>query len=176
MVLVACRMSSTTVLISDINPGETEGETGRLYQWRFNLKTGAVEEEMLEDAPSDFPRLNEQFLGRKMQYGYTARLASTPMPLFDAIVKYDFKNNRSEAHKFGNERYGGEAVFVPRPNATLEDDGWLITFVYDTEQNTSEMLVINAKDMAAEPIARVILPQRVPYGFHGIWVEETNLI
>lgn len=73
------------------------------------------------------------------------------------------------------KRYGGEAVFVTRPNSNAEDDGWLITFVYDSTTQASELLVLNAQDLTAEPIARVLIPQRVPYGFHGIWIPEASL-
>ena len=175
VVLVACRLNSTTVLISEQTPGETEGNTGRLYRWRFNLKTGTVREEALDDRPSDFPRVNEQFLGRAVRYGYTARLAPDPMPLFDGLIKYDFSRGSSQTHEFGTGRYGGEAVFVPRLGGTAEDDGWLITFVYDTATETSELVVVNAQDVIASPMARVLIPQRVPYGFHGIWVSEEQL-
>ncbi|MBD1834791.1 carotenoid oxygenase family protein [Cyanobacteria bacterium FACHB-472] len=175
VVLVACRMSSTSVLTTDMTPGENEGDAGRLYQWQFNLKTGTVKEKMLDDAPSDFPRLNEQRMGRPMRYGYTARLANNPMPLFEGVIKYDFSSGKSETHKFGRGRYGGEAVFVPRPNATAEDDGWLVTFVHDRETDTSELVVVNAQDVTSQPVARVLIPQRVPYGFHGAWVSEEQL-
>ena len=175
VVLVACRLNSTTVLISEPTPGETDGDQGRLYRWRFNLRTGGVQEEALDDRLSDFPRVNEQYLGRATRYGYTARMAPDPMPLFDGLIKYDLSNGSSQTHEFGAGRYGGEAVFVPCPDATAEDDGWLVTFVYDTGEETSELVVVNAQDVTAEPVARVLIPQRVPYGFHGAWVSQEQL-
>jgi len=36
----------------------------------------------------------------------------------------------SQIHEFGRDVMMG-GVFVPRPDATAEDDGWLLTFVYD---------------------------------------------
>lgn len=176
VVLVACRMSRTTVLVSEPTPGETDGDQARLYRWRFNLSTGSVREEALDDRPSDFPRVNEQYLGRLTRYGYTGRLAPEPMPLFDGLIKYDLSNGRSQTHEFGAGRYGGEAVFVPRPGATAEDDGWLVTFVYDTGEETSELVVVNAQDVTDKPVARVLIPQRVPYGFHGAWVLQEQLM
>ncbi len=176
VVLVACRMNSTNVLMSDQTPIETEGDIARLYRWRFNLNTGTVREEALDERASEFPRVNEQLLGRPMQYGYTALFCAPPMPLINGLIKYDFSNGNSQIHEFGAGRYGGEAVFVPRPGATAEDDGWLITFVYDKESGTSELVVVNAQDVTATPVARVIVPQRVPYGFHGAWVCEEQLL
>lgn len=130
---------------------------------------------MLDDVAAEFPRVNEQLLGRQTQYGYTAKIAKSSLPLFDGLIKYDFSSGKSQTNEFGKGRYGGEAVFVPRPGTTAEDDGWLVTFVYDTTKDNSELVVVNAQDMTAEPVARVLIPQRVPYGFHGTWVSEEQL-
>lgn len=172
VVLIACRMSSTTVLGDDDSQPDPEGDIPRLYRWRFNLSTGTVREEMLDDVVSEFPRVNENLLGRPTRYGYTNKMANSPVPLFEGIIKYDFTSGKSQTHKFGQGRYGSEAVFAPRPGAIAEDDGWLVTFIHDENSNTSELVVVNAQDVTAEPVARVIIPQRVPYGFHGIWVAQ----
>jgi carotenoid cleavage dioxygenase-like enzyme len=171
VVLIACRMSSTNVLVTQDTQRDPDGDIPRLHQWRFNLKTGKVSEQRLDDVPGEFPRINENFLGQTTQYGYIAKSAPTPVPLFDGVIKYDFNNGTSQSHEFGLGRYGGEPVFAPRPSATAEDDGWLLTFVHDEGAGTSELVVINAQDVTSAPVARVLIPQRVPYGFHGAWVS-----
>lgn len=186
VVLVACRMNSTQVLGLSETPhdhresGITDGKDNIacLYRWRFNLVTGTVAEEALDDRPSDFPRINEQLTGRKTQYGYTARFAppqESKSPLFDGLLKYNLATERSEAHEFGPGRYGGEAVFVPRSGTVAEDDGWLLTFVHDTIASQSELVILNAQDMSAPPVARLLIPQRVPYGFHGTWISSEQI-
>lgn len=171
VVLLACRMNSTNVFVSDESQRDPEGDIPRLYQWRFNLNTGTVSEKRLDDVPSEFPRINENLWGRKTRYGYISRMANSPVPLFDGLIKYDHQTGTSETHEYGSGRYGGEAVFAPRvAEQADEDEGWLITFVYDTNEETSELVVINAQDVTSEPVARVLIPQRVPYGFHGAWV------
>ena len=171
VVLIACRMNSTNVLISQDTYRDPQGDTPLLHCWRFNLSTGAVTEEKLDDVPGEFPRVNENLLGRKTQYGYVGKMAHSQNPLFDGVIKYDFENGKSQTHEFGKNRYGGEAVFAPSSNATAEDEGWLVTFVYDENSQTSELVIINAQEITSEPIARVMIPQRVPYGFHGIWIS-----
>ncbi len=171
IVLIACRMESTSIL--DATPTSTngQGDIPRLHRWRFNLITSGMKEEQIDDIPSEFPRVNEQLMGRPTRYGYTSRLAPTSMPLFDGLIKYDLISGTSQSHEFGRGRYGSEAVFVPQPGATNEDDGWLLTFVYNEVEETSELVVVSAKDITAEPIARILIPTRVPYGFHGIWID-----
>ena len=175
VVLIACRMDSTNVLMSQDSASAPSNSIPRLHQWRFNLNTGTTSETMLDDVATDFPRVNENFLGRQTRYGYAGRMVEGSMPLFDGIVKYDLKSNKSQTHKLGAGRYGGEAVFAPRPDGQDEDDGWLITFVRDRTEETSELVVINAQDVSSEPVARVLIPQRVPYGFHGAWISEAQL-
>lgn len=175
VVLIACRMNSTNVLVIDDTQRNPDGDIPLLHQWRFNLKTGKVREERLDDVSGEFPRVNENLLGQKTRYGYIAQWGDSSQPLFDGLIKYDFSNGTSESHEFGEGRYGGEAIFAPRPNATAEDDGWLVTFVHDEAADTSELVVINAQDVSSEPVARVLIPQRVPYGFHAAWVSEEQL-
>jgi len=173
VVLLACRLNSVN-LGPEPTPGE-EVEPAPLYRWRFNLETGTVQEEPLDNRSSDFPRINEQLIGRPMRYGYTAKIAPDPIPLFDGVIKYDLSRGSSQTHEFGAGRYGGEAVFAPRSGGTAEDDGWLVTFVYDTASESSELVILNAQDVTAPPVARVLIPQRVPYGFHGTWVSQEQL-
>lgn len=179
IILIACRMSSTTVLETNISTNDPTANIPLLHRWCFHLKTGTVTEEKLDDVPTEFPRVNENLLGRKTQYGYAGKMANSLMPLFDGVIKYNFQDGKTQTHEFGEGRYGGETVFAPRlnttTNATTEDDGWLVTFVYDENSQTSELVVINAQDITGEPVARVIIPQRVPYGFHGAWISQVQL-
>jgi carotenoid cleavage dioxygenase len=167
VVLLACRMKEFPSVIEppDRPIGRARKERSAvLYRWRFNMKTGKVREEAVDDVPSDFPRVDDARLGCKTRFGYTMRLK------MDALIKYDLEKGKSATHSFGKGRLGGEAVFVPRPGGKAEDDGWLVTYVYDRASNKSEMIVIDGQDFTARPVARVLLPARVPYGFHGTWL------
>ena len=65
---------------------------------------------------------------------------------------------------------GAEPVFVPSENPTSEDKGYLLSFVYNQAEDKSDLIVLNSQDLRSGPVARIKLPQRVPYGFHGNWV------
>ena len=83
--------------------------------------------------------------------------------------------------------YAQEPRFVPRAaNGTREDDGWLLTYVFD--ENTgldasgeaypdarSELWVIDARDMTTV-VAKVHLNARVPYGLHGQFFNEKQVL
>ena len=81
--------------------------------------------------------------------------------------------------------YAQEPRFVPRKNGVGEDDGWLLSYVFDESQlgedgecrpgSKSELWVINARNMT-NIVATVQLPQRVPYGLHGTWFPEEQIL
>ena len=58
--------------------------------------------------------------------------------------------------------------------AQAGDDGWLLVHVWDETTQSSECLVLDAADIEAPPVARILLPSRVPYGFHGIYVPHDD--
>ena len=95
-----------------------------------------------------------------------------PMSAAGAILKYDRATGRRSQIDVGIGRLPGETVFVPRADSAAEDDGYLMTYVYDAASNESDFVIFDAASMSAEPIATVHLP-RVPFGFHGNWVAAT---
>jgi carotenoid cleavage dioxygenase len=177
VILLATRTPDTYLFIPQEDKGEggeTEFEQFRLYRYRINLVTGVVKEEPLDDVATEFPRINDDFTGRKTRYMYASRQATYMRPrlLLDGLIKYDLETGNSQVHEFGRGRFGGDSAFAPRPGASTEDDGWLLTMVWDAVVKQSELLVIDAQNFTSEPVARVIMPGRVPYGFHATWISQ----
>jgi carotenoid cleavage dioxygenase len=70
-------------------------------------------------------------------------------------------------HDFGPGHASLEPVFVPRGGATDEDDGYIMSYVYNGERNSSDVVILSAQDFTGQPLAVIELPVRVPFGFHG---------
>ena len=143
----------------------------RLHRWRFNLRTGAVSEAHLDDRVLEFGTFNQQVAGQPYRYLYSA----TTKPgwfLFTGLFKHDLQTGTNTEFEFGEGRYGGEAPFAPRDGATAEDDGYLVTFVTDMCDDHSECLVLDATDIAAGPVCRIILPERISSGTHATWAAS----
>ncbi|MHB8671028.1 MAG: carotenoid oxygenase family protein [Acidimicrobiales bacterium] len=146
-----------------------------LYRYRFNMRTGSTTEGYLDDDNAEFPTMNLGLLGRRTRFAYTMHISPEPTLLFDGIVKYDTGGGAEQRHWFGPGRWGSEAPFAPRPSPATEDDGYLVSFVHDENEGRSEVVVLDATDLAAGPLARVLLPGRVPLGFHATWVRGDQL-
>lgn len=147
---------------------------GRLWKWTLDLETGAVTEEQVDDAPGDFPRVNDALVGHRARYGYMAGLdgAAATLTLGQALYKYDLETGARITHDFGAGRHLGEPVFVPRETATGEDDGWVLALRHDDAADESALVILDARAFGDAPVAEIIMPRRVPYGAHGNWMAR----
>jgi carotenoid cleavage dioxygenase len=141
-----------------------------LCRFTFDLTTGQASEEILDDRLVEFPRINERLMGRRHAISYTIGGDLTEGPVaFGSIVKHDSRTGVGSVYSPGEGRVPSEAIFVPARNATAEDDGWLLSFVYEPRRDASDLVIIDAAELATQAI--IELPTRVPFGFHGNWVQ-----
>ncbi|KAI4370812.1 hypothetical protein MLD38_019120 [Melastoma candidum] len=147
----------------------------------INLKTGLVSRQPLSTRNLDFGVINYGYTGKKNNYVYAA--VGDPMPKITGVVKLDVSKGAREertvaCRMYGPRCYGGEPFFVARdpdnPDAE-EDDGYVVSYVHDEERGESRFLVMDARSEDLEVVASVKLPQRVPYGFHGLFVRDSDL-
>lgn len=136
------------------------------------MENGKVTEHALDDRANEFPRINESLVGKPNRYGYTM---SSDAHGTHSLQKTDLTTDAAQQHILGKGRHTGEAVFVASPDAKSEDDGWLLSHVHDNAEQRSEVLIVDAQEFDQPPVARVVMPQRVPYGFHALWVDGVNL-
>ncbi|MGB0922050.1 MAG: carotenoid oxygenase family protein [Alphaproteobacteria bacterium] len=163
-------------LFDDPTAGEMDmgNINSALFRWTFDLNgnTDTYKAEQLDDFFGEFPRYDERFFGQKHKYGYfairTAELDDAEGP-FDTILARNFETGHRDEWVAGEGCYIQEPVFVPRSDDAPEGDGWILTVAWDRRTNTSDLVILNALDVASGPVGRAKLPTRVPYGFHGNW-------
>ena len=149
-------------------PNDTGGTPALLHRWVIDTKKRTVGEQPLDDRPADFPRVADSVVGLKHRYGYMAGLGGDiPNEFGKRLIKYDLQSGKSQEWVTSG---AGEPVFVQTGHA--EDEGYVLTFVYDPATNTSDLVILDAQNFAKGPVARVHLPVRVPYGFHGSWIAD----
>ena len=151
-----------------------------LERWTADLKAGVVKTERLDDAPQEFCRINEAFIGEQYRYGYAVgnhigQLGESAMPYAGTtIFKHDFEARTRADHDFGADQHPGEFVFVADPDRVgQEDGGWMMGMVTNEAESRTDVVILDAQDFSGEPLATVKIPRRVPYGFHGNWVAST---
>ena len=140
-----------------------------LDRWTINPRTRKVREERIDEAAQEFPRCHPSLNSKPYRYGYSVGMDGTGFP---KINKHDLRTGTRTQFDLGAGRHSAEPYFVPRQGGTGEDDGYLVTYVYDEGRGKSELVVLDAHDLSSPALARVLLPARVPYGFHGSWVPD----
>ena len=140
-----------------------------LERWRIDPVQRSVQRITIDSTPQEFPRADERRLGQPYRYAYT--MAMTWPFLGEALFKHDLETSRRQTHDFGPGRRPCEFTFVPAHAQAGEDEGWLIGFVIDAAQKSTELVILDACDFEGAPLASVRIPHVVPPGFHGNWVR-----
>jgi carotenoid cleavage dioxygenase len=156
-------------MFSDDPYGVGDG-SGTLDRWTIDLRAGRVREQRLDDRLQEFPRVDDRVLGRRHRYAYTTRsnFGDFVEP-FGTLLQHDLKSGTTTAARLGPARQAGEGIFVPASTNAPEDAGWVLAVVYNGLEDRSDLVILDATDFGGAPVATVALPQRVPFGFHGIW-------
>lgn len=144
-------------------------------EWRMNMKTGSVKKRQLDDRIGEFPAINQDYSSRKTRWSYHVAMSKTELQRFAGLYKYDLVTGEAKTHLYAPSMFGSEPAFAPRIGAKSEDDGYVIAFVTDENTGKSEVQVIDAQNFEAGPVARVMLPARVPAGFHGTWARGDQI-
>ena len=140
---------------------------GVLWSWTIDLQTGTVTERQLDDRAVEFPRIDDRLAGLPARYAVSVGDGR--------LVRYDLTTGGAVEHAFGTaESPGGpgEAVFVPSTSGSGRREQRLVPRLRlrpgPRRQRPGDL---DASDFAGKPVARIKLPHRVPYGFHGNWIS-----
>ena len=157
IVVTGCRIESMW------REGSTDldGDLPRLHEWRLDLRTGTTTERALDDITTDYPRVPDGEVGRHARYGYSTDFVLLAEPEHGEIYRFDLDTGDRETHRFPSGTTCGEPVVV---------ENLVLTMTHDRATDTSALVVLEATDIAAAPLAAVHVPVRIPAGFHGSWV------
>ncbi len=132
---------------------------GKLLQWA-------------EVAPvsCEFPVINPQEVGQPCRSTYLVIHQSgtdTISEVFDGLARFDHRTGQITATTWGQGRYPSEPLYAP--DGLDPELGWILSVVYNGNNETSELWIYAADQLDGEPVCRLSLPEIVPLGFHGTW-------
>ena len=141
---------------------------GQLWRFHLNLSDKSVSRGLLESRCCEFPSIHPQNVGHPYRYLYmgAADGEAGNAPL-QAILKVDLESKERQLWSIAPRGYVSEPIFVARPDGKSEDDGWLLTVVYDSAHHRSDVVILDALDLHKGAIARLHLKHHIPYGLHG---------
>jgi all-trans-8'-apo-beta-carotenal 15,15'-oxygenase len=136
----------------------------------------SVRFEELSAEPCELPRVAPDKETSAHRFIYAAGFAnetSRTSGIFDALKKFDVDRGTVETVVLGHGQYPSEAIFIPRGgDRAAEDDGYLLTLVYDGRLDRSHVAILDARALDAGPVARAWFDHAIPHGFHGQWVPR----
>jgi len=140
------------------------------WRWELDPAGGTSSEGRLFEGAVDFPQLDARRVGRRQQIHYglyfhehSELAVAQPLGVVKSLRDGALTRWTPEA---GHQP--DEALFVPFGEA--EDDGYLLSMVFDAGRARSYVAVLDATAIERGPLAKVWMPRRVPFGFHGTWV------
>jgi len=152
------------------------GSQIRRYTMHISAGTVSMAEltPMKKQGLIELPKFNERLRTRKHCFVYFWETHFKSASFADqALVKLNVCTGGQsvlEAAYHMPGSYPSEPYFVHRPNATDEDDGVLLTIVWDStdaKNPRSSLVVLDARTMA--PVASMNVPFPVPSLIHGLW-------
>jgi carotenoid cleavage dioxygenase len=143
----------------------------RLTRWTIDMRAGQqnVAVVPVDDLHGEFPRLDERWAGLRNRHGYIAAShgAQADEKGFGAIAHFDRATGVRNLLTLPPGDATSEPVFVPLGAA--EGDGVLLAVIWRAAEARSDLVVLDAQNIARGPLAVARLPHRVPFGFHGNW-------
>ncbi|MEN9226098.1 MAG: carotenoid oxygenase family protein [Thermostichus sp. HHBFW_bins_43] len=160
-----------------LNIDFTQVPAGKLWRFCLDPKAATVTRELLLDRSVEFPAIHPKCMGGSHRYLYVgATHAPGPNAPLQAILKLDTQTGRTQQYSFAPRGFVGEPVFIPDPDRDEEEAGWIVTVIFDAASQCSQVVLLEAQDLTAGPVARIPLRHHIPYGLHGcftpkVWVE-----
>jgi len=123
----------------------------------------------------EFPRIAPKRQGLKNEFVYMLQNPEgieSYTPVYTEILKLNLSSGESNRLCLGSEQFPLEPVFIGKEKAETEDDGYLLSMVYDGQQHLSYLAIIDAKKLEAGPLAKLYFDQALPISFHGMWYPK----
>lgn len=165
----------------DINDPNNHEQPPFAQRWSFDL---ASDRQDFDVAPiftqfGEMPVIDARFAMHRTRHFFfgTFNPALGPMlewgpkgPPFTCIGHFDEQLQAMSFWYAGPDSAPEEPCFVPKSPDSAEGDGWLLTVVGRRGENRTDLVVLDALDVAAGPVAVIRMPCRLHEGFHGTWV------
>jgi all-trans-8'-apo-beta-carotenal 15,15'-oxygenase len=127
----------------------------------IDLEAKTLRSEPVLARACEFPTVAPGFEGRDHSLSYLA------LDNLRGIGKLDARTGKLVEHVLPDTQRVTEPLFVGRPNATREDDGWLVALCHDAPTNRAALVVYDAARIPDGPLARAWFDHQIPITFHG---------
>jgi len=159
-------------LLSRLRDGSafTDLDEAGLTRAVIDAEDGTIEAQALAEGLIDFGTTAAHVQSAPYRFAYAIQTE----PHRDLVVKFDWVSEAHQRVHLGKHLFPGEVTFCPRPDGDGEDDGWLLSLVYDASEHRSGLCIMDAKDFERAPLAWLWFNHHIPFPLHGCWLPATG--
>ena len=162
----------TNNYLQEVASGQTHTAPQGIF-WQIHLEPLSgriIDSYKLLDIPCEFPTVASAEIGKPSRFTYLSVHkpgVDISKEMFGAIARFDHQTNTLTTTNLSSHCYPMEPIYA----ADSEDPqkGWILTVIFDSQYNRSEVWIFDASHLDAEPVCRLALPEVIPIGFHGTW-------
>jgi len=170
--LVRYQDFQTNQYLQEVSTGKTHtAAKGTLWRLRLDPQSGQLlETAELLDRGCEFPVVHPGEVGQPSRFTYLSLHrpeVDVSQELFGAIARYDHQTDTFTAANLSENFYPSEPIYAP--DAANPTQGWVLTVVFDGNQERSEVWVFEGDRLDEPPVCRLALPGVIPLSFHGTW-------
>lgn len=169
-------------------PFDREAAKSHMTRWTvdYNSKGDEFEkDEQLSNLVAEFPRIDDRYATQPHGHGWLP-VMDPSMPFngpnarasglrLNKLGHMNFKTGKESTWFCGPDSLIQEPCFIPRTPTAPEGDGYIVALVDDIVRNYSDLVMLDAQNLEAGPLARIKLPFRLRQGLHGNWADEREL-
>ncbi|MFB6218749.1 MAG: carotenoid oxygenase family protein [Halobacteriaceae archaeon] len=149
----------TGLTLADLRAGTADLPRGDLVRFRLPLDGGRARRETLREGHLEFPVVDyPRVAGSEHRSVYVAESDGGVLPT--GLRRVDLGGGADATWHAGGD-HPGEPMYVGGPG----DDGVVFSLVLDGDGGASALVVLDGRTLGER--ARLPLPHRLPYGFHG---------
>jgi all-trans-8'-apo-beta-carotenal 15,15'-oxygenase len=144
-----------------------------LWRYEVDLKSGSVSKELLTDLQCFFGVVNPKQSTQKHNNMYMAvgGLGTDVAPP-QGIARFNYETKSVDTWMPEGYEFCGEPMFAPKENPSSDDDGYILTVLFNGKTEQSELLVFKPMNISAGPVARIALGIGIPHGLHGCFTTS----
>lgn len=157
-------------------------------RWIFNPKRPSgtrVQPSDEWDTSGEFSRIDDRYVTKKYNHFWQAKIdgsreynaakcGSPAGGLFNCLAHYKWDERIEDTYWAGSCATFQEPSFIPKKDGA-EGEGWLIALLNHLDVLRNDVVIFDARNLAAGPVATIHLPMKLRLGLHGNFVDQTDI-
>lgn len=144
-----------------------------LWRYEIDVQSGIVSKEQMTEIQCFFGVVHPNQSTRQHHQIYMAIGAlGTNVAPPQGVARFDTVSKTMDSWIPEGHEFCGEPMFAPKDSPNSDDDGYILTVLFNGKTEQSEMIIFQSTDISSGPVARIPLGIGIPHGLHGCFAAD----